>query len=88
MEILMVLLWLLPISLLGFKVARFRPGSGIEREGATSGCAAMFAAGAFVLIPQGITIAIFSSNPLGASIAGAIVGVIAALFTVWFITEG
>lgn len=87
MEILMIALWLLPISLLGYKVARSRPGGG-QPEGATSGCAAMFAAGAFVLIPQGIVMGLLSSNLLGASIAGAVVGVIAAIITASFLTDG
>jgi hypothetical protein len=53
------------------------------------GCGAMFAAGAFILIPQSIAVAIgltaTNDNLSVAAVAGAVVGIIAAYAMRWFL---
>lgn len=81
-----LMLFITPISWFGILIAKANPN-----EKAASGCGAMFAAGAFVLIPQGIAtvIALAASREsllVGAAV-GAVVGIIAAYAVRWFLID-
>lgn len=85
-ELLALVLLIVPICWLGVLIAKASPSN----KGA-SGCGAMFAAGAFVLIPQGIAwwlaLTVSGDNYLVGSAVGAVVGILAAYGVRWFLMD-